>query len=85
MLNKLLVKLFTFFRFWTLILYLSAILYKLSPDFTVYVVVVLVSGIISSWPIISVLFVRPLAFFNSSIVVLYFWATEYRLSPDFTT
>ena len=67
------------------VLYSLAIEYKLSPLFTVYVVMSLVvDGSLSLSPIFSVLLVKLFNLLISSTVVLFDNAIEYKLSPFFT-
>lgn len=62
-----------------------AILYRLSPDTTVYVLVSLaLVGILSTWPILRLLVVRLFRFLISSTVVFNFLAILYKLSPGTT-
>lgn len=83
-------KLFKLFILSTVVLYFFAILYKLSPDTTLYVLTLeLVSsvlldevGIFKLLPIVRLLEVRLLYAFNLSTVVLYFLAILYKVSPD---
>ena len=64
------------------VLYSLAIEYKLSPLFTVYVVMSLVvDGSLSLSPIFSLLLVKLFNLLISSTVVLFDNAIEYKLSP----
>ena len=85
-LKVLLVKLLSFFISSTVVLYLLAIAYNVSPDFTVYVLVVVLvcEGIFKTWPILRVLLVKLFNDFILSTVVLYLFAIPYRVSPLFT-
>lgn len=86
----LVVRLFCCFNFSTVVLYFFAIEYKVSPDFTVYVVnvvgisIISVSGNRSTWPMVSVLLVRLFSFFKISTVVLFWVAMRYSVSPALT-
>ena len=65
------VKLFNFFRISTVVLNSCAILYKLSPFFTVYVSGSLIGeGIFNNCPTLNVFYERLFKFFNSSTVTL---------------
>ena len=74
----------------TVTLYWPAILYKESPDLTVYSTVFDdgvsddVVGSFKTWPTDKMFDVRLFNLFISSTVVLYFWAILYKESPLFT-
>ena len=61
--------------------------YKLSPLFTVYVIVLLVSslllfGTFNTWPIDKTSLVKLFTLFNSDTVVPNLFAIPYNVSPD---
>ena len=80
-------RLFNSFMLFTVVLYLFAIEYRVSPGFTIYVFVVVGDSIYSIVGIFNIWFIDKLSFiklFNSFIlftVVLLFLAIEYRVSP----
>ena len=88
--NKFEDRLFNCFNSFTVVLYWLAILYKLSPLFTMYVFVpdgvgvAVFVGNTSVCPILSVLDVKLLIFFSSFTVVLNFLAILHKLSPFWT-
>ena len=81
----LLVRLFKDIIVSTVVLKLLAIVYSVSPCFTVYSWVpssILIDvGTCNNWPIVNVLLVKLLRLFNISIDVLNLWAIEYSVSP----
>lgn len=80
MLSVLDVRLFFALISFTVVLNFLAILYRLSPFWTVYVFE-LVVGIFNTWPIDNKLDDRLFNFIISFWVVLNFLAMAYRLSP----
>lgn len=82
-------KLFNFFIASTVVLYLFAILYRLSPDTTLYSITdgvcsgscVIVVGIFNTFPTLSVFDVKLFNDFNSSTVIPNLFAIPYSVSP----
>ena len=85
MLKLLLVKLFLLFIESIVVLYFRAILYKLSPDCTIYVISEDLTGILRTIPIFNKLVFKLFIFIISLTLVLYLLAILYKLSPFFTT
>ena len=85
--NVLLVKLFSSFRISTVVLLSDAILYRVSPFWTVYIFCDVSPDAVGSfrvWPIVSALVDRLFNVFKTDTVVLYLFAIWYRVSPDLT-
>ncbi len=79
----------------TVVLNFLAMEYRLSPFFTIYILLVLgadglvgtifeVAGIFNFWPICKLVFGKLFNIIMAEAVVLYLLAMEYRLSPLFT-